>query len=157
MVVRIRQYVYFRLFSETVTADAITEALGLDPDRVSVRGSRRVDPPRPVTHSWQLRCGEPGLRVDEQVERVVRRLQPIDARIRELVATADVEAVLQIVRNFDAEDGEREILDVSVSPAGDTLTKLAGQHQLLGWHLDARTLAFLSNIGAELDCDEYGG
>ncbi|MFE4467212.1 DUF4279 domain-containing protein [Leifsonia sp. NPDC056824] len=154
---RIRQYVYFRLFSEVVTADAITAALGLDPDVVTVRGSKRIDPPVPVAHSWQLHCDRPGITVGAQVERVVRRLQPVEDRVRRLVATKDVDAVLQIVRDFDAEDGEPEILDSVVSPTGDVLTRLAGQHQLLGWHLDARTLAFLTNIGAEIDCDEYGG
>jgi hypothetical protein len=155
--VRIRQYVYFRLRSEVVTADAITDALGVDPDRTSVRGSKRIDPPIPATHSWQLRCDQSGLTVDEQIDRVVHRLLPVEARIRELVATADVDAVLQIVRDFDAEDGEHEILDTTVAPTGAMLTKLAGQHQLLGWHLDARTLTFLSSIGADIDCDEYGG
>ena len=155
--VRIRQYVYFRLFSEVVTADAITEVLGVDPDTVSVRGSKQINPPVPVTHSWQLRSDQPGLTVDDQIEQLVHRLHPLEGRIRELVATTDVEAVLQIVRHFDAEDGEQEILDAVGSPTGEVLTKLAGQHQLLGWHLDAQTLTFLSSIGADIDCDEYGG
>ena len=155
--VRIRQYVYFSLFSEIVTAAAISEALGIYPDKVSVRGSKRINPPVPVTHSWDLRSDEPGLTVDDQIERVIHRLRPLEDQIREILASSDTKAKLQIVRYFDAEDGEQEILDDVVSQSGEVLTKLAGQHQLLGWHLDVRTLTFLSGIGADIDCDEYGG
>lgn len=155
--VRIRQYVYFRLFSEIVTAADITDVLGIHPDTVSVRGSRRANPAVPVTHSWNIQDDERGHTVDDQIEQVIHRLRPIEGKIRELVAGTAVSACLQIVRYFDDEDGEVEILDETVSPAGEVLTKLPGQHQLLGWHLDARTLAFLLNVGAEIDCDEYGG
>ncbi|WP_231948641.1 hypothetical protein [Jiangella alkaliphila] len=60
-------------------------------------------------------------------------------------------STLQVVRIFDHPDGEEE----AVPPSVDGLTKLAGQHQLLGWHLDARTLDFLRTTRAELDVDEY--
>ncbi|WP_157429031.1 DUF4279 domain-containing protein [Agromyces salentinus] len=154
--VRIRQFVDFSLYSKTISAVAITDALGVEPDRSSVRGSKRDNPPVPVEHLWGLRCDEPGLTGDHQVERVIHRVRPLADRIRELVTSTDVSAQLGIVRYFDAEDGEQENLDDAVCPTGDVLTKLAGQHQLLGWHLEAETLALLASLGAGIDCDEYG-
>lgn len=66
-------------------------------------------------------------------------------------------ATLQILRDFDAADGEGEAHPDLQLPNRDTLVTLPGQHQLLGWHLDGETLKFLSYVGAEIDCDEYGG
>jgi hypothetical protein len=43
---------------------------------------------------------------------------------------------------------------IDVTPDG--LEKLAGQHQLLGSHLNREVLDFLTEVGAELDADEYG-
>jgi hypothetical protein len=59
---------------------------------------------------------------------------------------------LQLVRQFDDDEGEEEEL----SPPDAPLQKLAGQHQLLGWHLEADSVGFLARVGAEIDCDEYG-
>ncbi|MFG1774804.1 DUF4279 domain-containing protein [Micromonospora sp. NPDC049051] len=152
----IRQYAYFSLRSRSVPASEITARLGLEPDEVLVRGSRSVEPPRPVLHNWQITCREPGLAVDEQIARVVARLLPLAAEVRHVAAdlrSVDGEqggARLQVVRHLDAEDGEPE---EAVAVGG--LTKLPGQHQLLGWHLDRATLAFLHLVGADLDVDEY--
>ena len=127
--------------------------MGLAPDRALVRGSRTADPPRPRFHVWEIRCDESGLRIDEQIERVIVRVEPIRTAIRDLVAEpGDVRAWLQMVRYFHAEDGDEEVIDET--PEG--LVKLSGQHQLLGWHVDRRVLSFLSDIGADLDADEYG-
>jgi hypothetical protein len=59
---------------------------------------------------------------------------------------------LQLVRYFDDDEGEEEEL----SPPNAPLQKLAGQHQLLGWHLERDSLQFLARVGAEIDADEYG-
>lgn len=64
---RIRQNVYFGLWSPTLTATAMTQILGLAPDSVSVRGSSHLDPPRPTRHRWALECRSTQLRVDEQI------------------------------------------------------------------------------------------
>ncbi|MFE6734995.1 DUF4279 domain-containing protein [Microbacterium sp. NPDC057650] len=152
-IVRIRQKVCFSLSSDPISTATITGALRTEPDEFSVRGSRQSVPPRPVQHSWKLCCSTAGLTVDDQIDHVVRRLRPLAEQIRELIADAPIEAVLQIVRDFDAEDGEEENLRVS---DGDMLRPLAGQHQLLGWHLSAETLSFLAHLGADIDCDEYG-
>ncbi|WP_223585822.1 DUF4279 domain-containing protein [Microbacterium sp. OVT16B] len=153
---RIRQYVYFALDSETVPAADISGVLASEPDRFTVRASRRSEPPIPIQHSWQVRCDEPGLTIDEQIERVLGRVRPLVEPIATLVETTDVTARLQIVRDFNARDGEDEVLDEIVTPDGEILTKLPGQHQLLGWGLEPADLAFLVRIGASLDCDEYG-
>jgi hypothetical protein len=155
--VRIRQYVYFALSSQTVTAAEVTGELGLEPDQVKVRGSRRSSPAIPVLHSWQIECDERGLDVDELITRVLDRVRPYADRIARLVMGRDLDATLQIVRDFDAEDGEAEVLDDTLLPDGTVLSKFPGQHQLLGWHLDADTMRLLLTMHAEVDCDEYGG
>jgi hypothetical protein len=78
---------------------------------------------------------------------------PSRTAIRELLKTSDdTTPWLQIVRSFNTDDGEDETIDVTP----DGLEKLSGQHQLLGWHLNGEVLDFLSEVGAELDADEYG-
>jgi len=62
-------------------------------------------------------------------------------------------ASIGVVRHF--EEGEEEVIREG-EVDGLRLESLPGQHQLLGWHLDAEVLAFLVAIGAELDVDEYG-
>lgn len=157
---RVAQYVYFALSSEDMPAAAIAAHLGIEPDEVLVRGARRMDPPRPVLHSWKLVCRERGLRVDEQVDRVIARLGLVADRIAELTRR-EVEAKLVIVRQLDADadedsDGESERHDPVLLPDGRELEALGGQHHLLGWSLDAPTIAFLARAGAYLDVDEYG-
>ncbi|MCO5967919.1 hypothetical protein [Actinoallomurus soli] len=58
---------------------------------------------------------------------------------------------LQVVGIYEHPDGEEE---EDTNPV-EGLEKVGGQHQLLGWHLDARTLEFLRLTRAELDIDEY--
>ncbi|MEV0648275.1 DUF4279 domain-containing protein [Phytomonospora sp. NPDC050363] len=148
---RMSQYVYFAIKSETMPATEITARLGVEPDRFSVRGSRRADPPVPVCHSWQVRCDERGLRVDEQIDRVLARLTPVTAKIAELCREPDeVAAVLEVVRFFEDEDGE----DPKPQPAEENLVRIPDQH-LLGWVLDRRVIEFLAATGAFLDVDEY--
>jgi hypothetical protein len=65
-------------------------------------------------------------------------------------------ATLQLVRYLgawlDDDEGEEEG-EITVTEVG---TKLPGQHQLLGWHLATDVLAFVVDVGAEIDVDEYG-
>lgn len=157
--VRIRQYCYFSLSSPAMPATVMAERLELQPDDVMIRASRNLDPPRPQHHSWKVVCNEAGLTVDEQVNRLVARLAPhteaIASLARELEARDGSESAgahLQVVRFFDDEEGEEEEL----SPPEADFQKLAGQHQLLGWHVDLEVLKFLLEVGAELDVDEYG-
>ena len=152
---RVSQYVYLVVYSTSMAAAEVTGWLGVEPDEFMVRGSRMREPARPVSHQWKVVCRERGLTVDEQVAHLVKRLSPYADRIGDLVdelaQAGDGGCTLQVVRYFDDPDGEEERLD---TVAG--LTKLPGQHQLLGWHLDADVLDFLRRVRAELDIDEYG-
>lgn len=125
----------FGLFSASVPATSITTTLGVQPDEIMlVRGRRRSDPVGHIAHGWKIRCDTPGLTLDEQVARVMQRLRPVAEQIRSLVGTEDIDAVLRIVREFEAEDGAEG---------------------LMGWQLDAATLALLVSMGVRVDCQEY--
>ncbi|MFI6464809.1 DUF4279 domain-containing protein [Streptomyces sp. NPDC050528] len=141
----LRQYAYFALFSRHTSAADMASQLGITPDEVAVRGSRFTEPAVvPVEHSWMVVCKEPGLCVDEQIARILDRLQPHADRIRDLtgqLARTGGGAVLHIVRYFNDPDQAR--------PGA------ADAPNLFGWHLDRRVLDFLSSTGAELDVDEY--
>lgn len=76
--------------------------------------------------------------------------------IRTLVATGEVTAVLQVVRDFAAANGEPEHQSRVVTATGTVLEALPGQHHLLGWHPAVADLAFLVSVAADLDVDEYG-
>ncbi|MER6272517.1 DUF4279 domain-containing protein [Streptomyces sp900105755] len=140
----LRQYAYFALFSQHTSADDMTSQLGITPDEVTVRGSRFTEPTVvPVNHSWMIVCRESSLRVDEQITRVLDRLQPHTDRIGDLtgqLARTGGGALLQLVRYFN--------------DTGQTYPDTDAPN-LLGWHLDRKVLDFLSATGAELDIDEY--
>lgn len=141
---QVDQYVCFALKSHRTPAADMTAFLGIEPDEVMVRGSKRASPPIPVVHAWQAVCREPGRRVDEQAACVLARLVPHTARIADLARRLDAEvedgegsAVLEVVRRLRASE--------DTPPAAD----------LLGWFLDRDALAFLAATGASLDVDEY--
>ncbi|BCY11675.1 DUF4279 domain-containing protein [Actinoplanes sp. L3-i22] len=139
---QVSQYAYFGLFSRGISAAEMAAVLGIEPDEITVRGSRRTEPKVvPVRHCWRVVCREPGLSVDEQVAHIVERLGPHTAAIAALVGRLGAEedgggAVLEVVRYFN-EDGR-----------GDT-------SNLFGWHLGRAVLDFLQATGAVLDVDEY--
>ncbi|MFE0627989.1 DUF4279 domain-containing protein [Streptomyces sp. NPDC058864] len=141
----VRQYVCFALYSRHTPADEMTRRLGVSPDKVSVRDSRRTGPTVvPVDHSWEIVCSEPDLNVDEQIVRVLDRLRPHIDDVAELAGRLAAEgggAVPQVVRYFDDATGDRPGV-----PDGPNL---------FGWHLDRGTMDFLTAVGAELDVDEY--
>lgn len=158
---RIKQRVYFRIWSQTTPASEVTARLGIEPDDFRVRGSQFEARPVPKGHQWSVNCDEPGLKVDDQIAKVVERLEPAAGKIAELVAELAGDdppgfAVLQVVRYFD-DDGDEKDSDHEIRLFdGTVLQSLSGQHHLLGWHLDSRTIAFLQAVGAELDVDESG-
>ena len=152
--VPVNQYVYFALCSHETSAAQMTAALGIAPDETTVRGSRLAEPnPVPVVHRWKVVCREPGLRVDEQITRVLQRLTPHTAAIAALARRLDAEAppgpsaVLQVVRYFNDETDQQD------RPA-HTGTQFQAPN-LFGWHLDREVLEFLHATGAVLDIDEY--
>ncbi|MFD7879270.1 DUF4279 domain-containing protein [Streptomyces sp. NPDC059766] len=148
----LRQYVYFALSSESITAREMTAFLGIEPDETTVRGSRRTAPVAiPVSHRWKIACRDGGLRVDEQISMVTDRLRPHARRIAQLaeqLATHDPShcpAALQIVRYFnDSDEADPPQLPNSLD-----------HPNLFGWHLDRDVLDFLAATGAVLDVDEY--
>ncbi|MEU8780144.1 DUF4279 domain-containing protein [Streptomyces sp. NPDC048637] len=76
----------------------------------------------PVDHSWMVVCREPGLRVDEQITRILDRLQPHTDRIsgltRHLAGTGGG-AVLHLVRCFhDTGQAQRGAADAPTSSVG---------------------------------------
>lgn len=142
----IRQYVYFSIGSETITADEMTNRLGVQPDRATVRGSQRAEPPViPIRHGWSIYAVEQNAAVDGQIAQVLARLLPHEAAIGVLVSGlgSSGSAELQVVRRFSDPEGEEERREAF------------GQHQLLGWHLDRDTVGFLLAVGASLDVDEH--
>ena len=147
MTLRIRQYVYFAVYSSSVSAAEMATVVGLAPDRTLVRGSRRAtEPVVPRRHAWKIVGQDRGLQVGEQLELLVERLHPYRPALRELLDGLRIQegdeagAGLQVVRHLDDEDGE----------AG------GWQHRLLGWHLSEEVLRFALDLGAEIDVDEYG-
>ncbi|MEO8701858.1 MAG: DUF4279 domain-containing protein [Kofleriaceae bacterium] len=146
---RVRQYAYFAIRSDTLDAAAIGARLGLAADEVVVRGARQAAPPRPATHAWEL-CCDRAMRIDDQLAELVSRLMPVRAAIIALAAEGH-RGGMNVVRYFDSDDGEPEHHDDI-----DGSRTLPGQHQLLGFHLDRTILAFLVETGAECGFDEYG-
>jgi Domain of unknown function (DUF4279) len=147
----VTQYVYFALSSRSTSATEIAAILGLEPDETTMRGSRVAEPnPIPVLHRWKIVCREPGLRVDEQITRVLERLAPHTAAIAALASHLDTEgqqgpsAVLEVVRYFNEQTERHDPGDAS-----------AEAPNLFGWHLGREVLDFLHTTGAVLDVDEY--
>ena len=152
---RISQYAYFSLSSETVTAATITGSLGIEPDKILVRGARDAARVIPRVHEWSVMARGDNRPVNDMVTELLRRLEPVIAKITTVVREMPVQARLQLVRKFDDPEG---VDDQGTTPemAARGWEKLSGQHHLLGWHLDRQALDFLERTNAELDVDEYG-
>jgi len=154
---KIAQRVYFALSSVSTTASEITARVGVEPDELAVRGSKRTTPTVvPLEHSWSIHCRHRKWPLDLQIAEVLDRVTPIADRVQHLVHQGDVTAHLVIVRNLDDEDGEEEAFDPSITEDGQLLEKLGGQHQLLGWHLTPEKLQLLASLHAGITADEYG-
>ena len=150
---KIRQYVYFGIKSEVLTADEIAQRVGLAPDRAVVRASRTADPPRPCFHVWEIRCDESGLRIDEQIERVIVRVEPVGTAIRDLIAEpSEVHAWLQMVRYFGVGRARRR----SLTKRRGGLVKLSRTAPASWLARGPRRSELLVNTGADLNADEYG-
>ena len=103
---------------------------------------------------------------DEQLAVLLDRLVPHANNIAALAAalrTADGlvpgsrdAAQLSVARWFNIGDGEEEDDGLVTLDDARVIERAGGQHQLLGWCLDRRTLEFLHAVGAELNVDEYG-
>ncbi|MFF2173166.1 DUF4279 domain-containing protein [[Kitasatospora] papulosa] len=152
----LRQYVYFALSSRRITAQEITDALGIEPDETQVHNRRGlpVAPQRPFSQSWKIVCREPGLCVDEQIAHVLGRIRPRTELIVELMKQYNsagdegepgLEATLEVVRYFNDNEQQNEA----------RTPKERVDHNLFGWALDRETVAFLAATDTLLDVDEY--
>ena len=114
------------------------------------------DPYAATMHQdWSIERAGQRLVVDTLVSAVLGRVAPTAERIRQLVDTNEVFATLQIVRYFNDENGQPE-KTVTIDEEGHSWEKMPGQHQMLGWALEAHTLELLVSMGATIDVDEYG-
>jgi hypothetical protein len=153
--------VYLSLFSTDTTAAQMTAVIGIEPDSISVRAARIPEMDLPRRHRWNVECREPGLTVDQQIARVVTRVNPRLQKISELINELEREdppggAVFEVVRYLNESDNKKEVLREKVS--SDTLSKSedsSGYDELLGWHLSQDVLKFLQILRADLDVDEY--
>lgn len=146
--IKIRQYSYFALHSDTMTAVDMTAHLSMEPDEARVLGSTSAEHRIPRSHSWQIHRHSTES-IDEQIEHLIDRLTPVLPRLLALIDRPDVGASMRVVRHYDDPDG------VHGAP-GDTMC--ADVHKWprpLGWHLTTAVLEFLVATGAELDVDEY--
>ena len=153
---RVRQSASLDIMSETITAITLTEIIGLEADRQSVRGSRNDHPdPLPRFHRWSLSSGLPDTAtVNDQLDGLMQRMHPRLTAIKDLLTNPEVGGGISVVRHFE-EGPETE----QVAGPGRTigsLERLAGQHPLLGFHLGDDVLAFVADLGIGLDFDEYG-
>jgi hypothetical protein len=153
--VQIKQYMYFALDSESVTAATITARLGFEPDEILVRGARDAERVIPRVHSWEVQSRLTNRPIDEMITELLAQLAPVEDQIAALVHEMAVQARIQLVRTFNDPEGDE---DEGTPPdlAAKGWEKLGGQHHLLGWHVDRQALDFLQKTHAELDVDEYG-
>jgi hypothetical protein len=161
---RLRQYVYFGIYSDTLTAADITGKLGVEPDAVRVLGSRSAERAIARHHLWRVESEDLGLTVTDHLDIIVDRLNPcageIGCLVEEIVLASPesigVGSVLEVVRHFDDDGGEEERPSLVDQPDGGRLERLPGQHQLLGWRLTPNVIDFLHVTHAVFDVDEYG-
>ncbi len=133
---KVEQYCYFWIARTQATAAEITELLGLEPDRITIRGSRRTQPePVPSAHRWEVVCKRHA-RIDEQATEVLSRVAPVADQVRSLTDRVDTDAGLTMVRYFDDPEGG---------------------YGAMSWGLDIEQIALLAHMGASLDADEYAG
>ena len=141
------QYAAFTIYSDVVAPDRISEALGVEPDQVSWRGSRSTDPILPVTNIWSVEAHGTA-HADELVAELLDRLEPLTDRLAVLAADGACSLGISLVRYFDTPGGSAEAL------SRDTDGRFTGASPE-GFHLDLALLARMIALGCDLDVDEY--
>ncbi|WP_084510604.1 DUF4279 domain-containing protein [Nocardia lijiangensis] len=145
---KIRQYCYFSVKSVSLSAADVTTRLGMEPDKVLVMGSRSPERVLPRFHAWKiLRRSDES--VDDQIQHLVNRLEPVRGALVSLCADDNVSPVIQVVRHFGDPDG------VQGAPGGTALDQAQHWPRPLGWHLSLSVLDFMVSTRTELDVDEY--
>lgn len=147
------------IWSSKVTAEEIDERLDIADGQVTARGSKVAGPPPlPRFHMWELKSDLPDTeRIDQHLKQLFGKLHPSERVLKDLLATNhDMVAQLQVVRYFD--EGPDDYADAPVPGVEEPPPNWAlvpGQHRLLGMVLSAEWIAFLHNVGANLQFDEY--
>jgi Domain of unknown function (DUF4279) len=155
--VKVRQYVYLGLKSDTVDPGTISERLGLMPDEVKLMASKHPGPPPvPRTHLWRLNSGvgSDEVALDEHFDSLLARVSGSASRIRELIESGQVDAVIQVVRHFTPGPEDPRISE----PGGhlEGYERLRGQHPLVGFGIESGLVAYAAEAGITFDFDEYG-
>jgi hypothetical protein len=153
---RVRQYAYLGIASDSLDPGKITDTIGVVPDEAKARGSRSLGPPpRPRSHLWQLRSGVPeDADLEQHFAALFPRLREHAEGIATVVADANTAGYLQVVRRF--EDGDEHFDPTTYGIEASGIERLPGQHPFLGWGLDGEQLALVMRLGISLDVDEYG-
>lgn len=129
----------------------------VEPDEISVRGSRMATPAIPGCHAWTIVCRLPGLSVSEQLAEIVDRLRPHRDQIVSLskeLAAGDPElggATLDLVHYLDDSDPD----DEPSAPAAAPSSEEADHDPLLAWARDREVLDFLLATSLSIDLDIY--
>ena len=154
---KVRQYVYLGITSDAVDPGIISERMGLMPDEVKLQGSRHQGPPPiPRTHLWRLNSGAASdeLPLDDHFKSLRVRLGDSAVRLRDLISTQDVSAVVQVVRYFEPGPEDRHISEPG--RYGEGYERLRGQHPLVGFDIEPDLVAYAAEAGIGFDFDEYG-
>ena len=153
---KVRQYVYLGMLSETVDPGQISHRLGLVPDEIRLRGSRHPGPPSvPRTHIWQLNSGvvRDDVPLNDHFEALLARLAGSASRVRALLDEGAVDGVIRVVRRFDP--GPEDVEIVKPGRQVGNLEKVGGQHPLVGFGIDAELLKYAAEANLVFDFDEY--
>ena len=155
-VVRVRQYVCFAISSPSIPPDAITGLLLLEADEVKPKGSRIAGPsPVPRAHLWKLMSGRADTSsLIEHIAALMAKLEPREHEIQTLLSSSDADGWIRAVRRFGAGAEDDDIVEPGRLVGG--LERLRGQHPLLGFALDHRTIELAARMHVGFDFDEYG-
>jgi uncharacterized protein DUF4279 len=131
---RVETRVYFAVYSDVLGPEEMKARIGVPRTSVVVRkAAERNDPPEPVASAWKVDSAlSPSAPLWRHLENLRDAVAPVSSAIAE-VCRGEATACLHIVREF--------------YPAGEEAD--------LGFGLDDRWLAIISQTGARLDVDEF--
>lgn len=142
------QYASFNVFSDVFTPDQITEVLGVEPSRVSWRGSRQsTERVIPKTNIWSFRATGTG-QAHEQISQLLDRFEPMSKQLEALTAEDASTLSMSLVRYFGTADESNAMLRRDEGRRFDGVS-------IEGFHLDVSLLQRLTCLGCALDVHEY--
>lgn len=130
---RVETSVYFAVYSDVLGPEEMQSRIGAPPAPGARKAPRPTDPPVPVASAWKVASSlNPSAPLRQHLEDLRVAVAPVSGKIAE-VCRREATACLHIVREFYPDTAEAE----------------------LGFWLDDRWLAIISQTGARLDVDEY--